>query len=215
MLRESGNLFERLPEEKRNRILQASIDEFAEHGFHQASVNRLVSRIGIAKGSIFQYFGSKERLFAFVFNYAIELVKSRLKGIRDITRNMPFFQRLKSIIWAGIDFVEEHPAIYRLYLKMIFQDNFPLRDEFLKKIHLMSADYLASLVEDAISRGELRKDLDVSFVVFFISSLLDRFLQAYTVAFWDGGAGIYMASRDDLAGKIEHLVLIMERGLSS
>lgn len=208
------SLFERLPEEKKNRILQASIEEFAEHGFHQASINRLVSRIGIAKGSIFQYFGSKERLFSFVFDHSLELAKNRLKNVREITSTAPFFERLKSIIWAGIDFVEQHPNIYRLYLKMIFQDKFPLREELLKKIHLLSADYLKPLVEDAISKGELRRDLDPDFVVFFLDSTLDRFLQAFTVPFWDAGSGIYKASRKELARKIDSLVSLIAKGLS-
>ncbi|MCX7822618.1 MAG: TetR/AcrR family transcriptional regulator [Syntrophobacterales bacterium] len=210
----SYNLFNRIPKDKRERLLHASIEEFAEHGFHQASINRLVNRLGIAKGSIFRYFGSKERLFAFVFDYAIELVKARLRGIRDITKEMPFFQRLKSILWVGINFVEQHPSIYRLYLKMIFQENFPLRDELLRKVHLMSAEYLTSLVRDSISKGEIRNDLDVDFVVFFLNSMLDRFLQAYTVAFWDAGTGIYKAPQEELLRKVDHFVSVIEKGLA-
>ncbi|MGC8719429.1 MAG: TetR/AcrR family transcriptional regulator [Thermodesulforhabdaceae bacterium] len=209
------NLFERLPEEKKDRIIQASIEEFAEHGFHQASINRLVTRLGIAKGSIFQYFGSKERLFSFVFDYAIELAKNRLRNVREVSSREPFFERLRRIIWAGIDFVEQHPNIYRLYLKMIFQDNFPLREELLRKIHLLSAEYLKPLVETAISKGELRSDLDPDFVVFFLDSTLDRFLQAYSVAFWDAGAGIYKASREKLARMIDNLISLIEKGLSA
>jgi AcrR family transcriptional regulator len=215
MAKTSHNLFDRLPPEKKDRIIQASIDEFADHGFHQASINRLVNRLGIAKGSIFQYFGSKEKLFTFVFDYAIELAKTKLRSVRETTKALPFFQRIRSIIWAGIEFVEEHPNIYRLYLKMIFHENFPLREELLKKVHILSADYLRSLVEDAISKGELRNDLDIDFVVFFLDSMFDRFLQAYTVAFLDIGAGIYRAPKKELAGKIDQFMSILEAGLSN
>ncbi|MEJ5301283.1 MAG: TetR/AcrR family transcriptional regulator [Thermodesulforhabdaceae bacterium] len=215
MTKPNRDVFDRLPLEKKERIIQVSIEEFADHGFHQASINRLVSRLGIAKGSIFQYFGSKEKFFAFIFDYAVELAKNRLRGVRENTKNLPFFQRVKSILWAGIDFVEQHPNIYRLYLKMIFHENFPLREELLKKVHLLSADYLKPLVDDAISRGELRNDLDIDFVVFFIDSMLDRFLQAYTVAFWDVEAGIYRAPREELARKVEQLISILEKGLAS
>jgi len=215
MAEPSHNLFERLPSEKKNRIIQASIDEFADHGFHQASINRLVNRLGIAKGSIFQYFGSKEKLFTFVFDHAIELAKTKLRNVRETTKALPFFQRIRSIIWAGVEFVEEHPNIYRLYLKMIFHENFPLREELLKKVHILSADYLKSIVEDAISKGELRSDLDIDFVVFFLDSMLDRFLQAYTVAFLDIGAGIYKATKRELEGKIDQFMSILEAGLSS
>ena len=45
--------FNKLDESKKNRILDAAVDEFSQHGFRQASVNRMVERIGIAKGSHF------------------------------------------------------------------------------------------------------------------------------------------------------------------
>ena len=52
-----------------------AIDEFASHGFKEASLNRLVQKVGIAKGSIFQYFGTKEKLFGFIFDHAVNLVR--------------------------------------------------------------------------------------------------------------------------------------------
>ena len=55
--------FNKLDEAKKSKILDAAVDEFSRHGFRQASVNRMVEQIGIAKGSLFQYFGSKEGLF--------------------------------------------------------------------------------------------------------------------------------------------------------
>ena len=51
-------------------------ERFAEHGYHQASVNRIVGRLGIAKGSLFQYFGSKEGLFRHLFARALEELKA-------------------------------------------------------------------------------------------------------------------------------------------
>ncbi|MCA1987383.1 MAG: TetR/AcrR family transcriptional regulator, partial [Desulfovibrio sp.] len=58
--------FAKIDPEKRARILEASLQEFAEYGYAQASINRVVQRCAIAKGSIFQYFSSKEGLFAYV-----------------------------------------------------------------------------------------------------------------------------------------------------
>ncbi|MGD8916938.1 MAG: helix-turn-helix domain-containing protein, partial [Syntrophobacterales bacterium] len=51
--------FAKLPSEKQERVLDAAIEEFSRWGYDKASINRMVDRIGIAKGSIFQYFGSK------------------------------------------------------------------------------------------------------------------------------------------------------------
>ncbi len=215
MKEKHNTIFERLSPEKQEKIVREAIEEFSTYGFHRASINRLVKRLGIAKGSIFQYFGTKEGLFSFIFDYSVELVKATLKKVRENTKGLPFFERLKEILKTGIDFVENHPKIYRIYLKMIFQDGFPLREAFLKKVHLFSADYLVSIIEDSIRKGEIRNDLDVKTITFFLDAIMDRFLQAYTTEFLDANTGIYKASREELERFIDQLVNIIEKGLSS
>ncbi len=46
--------------------MRAALDEFAEHGFHGASLNRVIETAGISKGSMYYYFESKEGLYAHV-----------------------------------------------------------------------------------------------------------------------------------------------------
>ncbi|MEM5789956.1 MAG: TetR/AcrR family transcriptional regulator [Syntrophobacteraceae bacterium] len=205
--------FNKLDESKKARILDAAVSEFALHGFRQASVNRLVDRIGIAKGSLFQYFGSKEGLFQVIFNHAVELVRQSLRQVKHETSGTDFFERIRESTLAGIRFINSHPRIYRIYLKMIFQEDFPLRAEFLEKVHLFSAEYLRPIVEAGISRGELRQDLDLEMAVFMLDALMDRFLQAYCVPFLDAGAQIYQASDPELERKVTEFVKILRLGM--
>nr|MBC8322798.1 TetR/AcrR family transcriptional regulator [Candidatus Neomarinimicrobiota bacterium] len=51
--------FEKLPEEKKARIMNASISEFAEKDYETASMNTVVNQAGISKGSLFNYFKTK------------------------------------------------------------------------------------------------------------------------------------------------------------
>lgn len=205
--------FRNLESDKQQRILDTAIDEFASHGFRQASLNRLVQRVGIAKGSIFQYFGTKERLFGVIFDHAVNLVRLTLRQVKQETAGQDFFQRIRESLLAGIRFIERHPRIYRIYLKMIFQEDFPLRAEFLQQVHLFSADYLKPHVEAGIANGDLRPDLDVDMTVFFLDAIMDRFLQASCVPFLDAGAGIYQAPREEIERKIAEFVRLLEEGL--
>src|SRR6202158_3414539 len=50
-------------EAKRARIIDAALRHFAEQGYHAARIEDLAAQLGFAKGSIFQYFGSKAGLF--------------------------------------------------------------------------------------------------------------------------------------------------------
>jgi AcrR family transcriptional regulator len=210
---EPRETFKKLEDEKQQRILDTAIDEFADHGFRQASVNRMVQRLGIAKGSIFQYFGSKEGLFNVIFNHAVNLVRQSLRQVKQETADEDFFERIRGSLLAGIRFIRRHPRVYRIYLKMIFQEDFPLRAEFLQQVHLFSAEYLRPLVESGIERGELRRDLNVDMAVFFLDALMDRFLQAYCVSFLDAGAGIYQASEDELGKRVEEFIRLLRQGM--
>ena len=207
--------FNKLDEGKKARILDAAVEEFSRHGFRQASVNRMVETIGIAKGSLFQYFGSKEGLFTVIFNHAVELVRQSLRQVKKQTSEEDFFGRIKESLLAGIRFIERHPRVYRIYLKMIFQEDFPLRAEFLQQVHLFSAEYLQPVVEAGILRGDLRPDTDKEMAVFMLDALMDRFLQAYCVPFLDAGASIYKAPADELERKADEFIKLLQCGMGA
>ena len=64
--------FLRLPEEKRNRVLDAAWDEFSSVPFARASVNQIIRRAGIPRGSFYQYFQDKSDLFSYLLDSARE-----------------------------------------------------------------------------------------------------------------------------------------------
>lgn len=210
-----SDTFNNLDESKKSRILDAAVDEFSNHGFRQASINRMKERIGIAKGSLFQYFGNKEGLFHVIFDYAVELVRQSLRQVKRDTSRGDFFERIEKSTLAGIGFIQRHPRIYRIYLKMIFQEDFPLRAEFLQQVHLFSAEYLRPIVEAGIANRELRPDLDPDIAVFMLDALMDRFLQAFCVPFLDSGAHIYQAPDNDLQQKVSAFVNTLRIGMGN
>ena len=55
-----------LDREKRERILEVSLKEFARYGYENSSTNRIISQSDISKGSLFKYFDSKEELYMYL-----------------------------------------------------------------------------------------------------------------------------------------------------
>jgi AcrR family transcriptional regulator len=214
-MRQASETFANLPEDKRQRVLDAAIEEFAEHGFQGASMNRLAARLAIAKGSIFQYFGSKEGLFGFAFGRAVELFKGPLKAARERARGQGFFEVLRQSLLAGMEFIAKHPRIHRIYLKMLHNEDFPLRERVLGQVRAASAKYFRPLVLEGIRRGELRADLDPDLAVYVLDTLLDRFLQSLAAAPLDGGLGVFGADRQTVERRAAELVEFLRRGLSA
>ena len=56
--------FERLPEEKKDRILQSARAVFIRYPYEKTSINRILAEAEIPKGSFYQYFDDKSDLFS-------------------------------------------------------------------------------------------------------------------------------------------------------
>jgi len=185
--------FQNLSREKQDRITQIAIEEFAHKGFDGASINAMVGRMKIAKGSIFQYFGNKKGLFLFIFNQSIDMVKRYLRTVRDDSLEEDLAARLNRTLSAGIYFIKKHPLLYRLYMKVLFEPKAPFRDEILISLRQHSMDYLKSLLENACLKKELNQNIDMDKAAFILDAVMDRFLSAHTIKYLDSGLGIYDA----------------------
>ncbi len=212
---EAKKTFFNLPEEKQRRVLETALEEFSEKGYQGASINLIVSKLGIAKGSIYQYFNDKKSLFLYIFEYAVELVRRRLKQVKQETREAQTFERIRHSLLAGVDFIKGHPYIYRGYLKILFDREVPFRQELLKKIRLFSSEYLTSLLTEGRERGEIRKDIDLETMVFLLDAVMDRFLQAYVVSYLDSGLDLHQAKRSELERRIDGLVEVIRMGIGA
>jgi TetR/AcrR family transcriptional regulator len=206
--------FLNLPSEKQERVLKAALGEFSDKGYQQASINAMVSVSGIAKGSLYQYFKDKKSLFLYIFDFAIGMVRRTLLKVKEDTREENFFVRLEKSLLAGVDFVHRHPRVYGLYLKILFDQHMPRRQELLQAVRQFAAEYLKSLVRQGQARGELRGDLPQGAVIFLLDALLDRFLQAFAVPFFDVTLGLDRANLEEVKERVGELVTLLRTGLA-
>lgn len=72
--------FLNLPAEKRDRIVESAREEFSSQEYEKTNINRIVQNAGIPKGSFYQYFDSKEDLFAYCIRQLYQqILEARLK----------------------------------------------------------------------------------------------------------------------------------------
>ena len=139
--------FLRLPEEKRNRFLEAAWEEFTTVPFSRASINQIIRRAGIPRGSFYQYFTDKSDLFTYLMedvrDRMLEIFHGLLKeGEGDLFRvvllcydrfqqyrdRLPFLDRY-------IDVLRINPKI-DLENMLIGQPEDYIKGEFLREINL-------------------------------------------------------------------------------
>lgn len=73
--------FLRLPEEKRTRFLNAAWEEFTSVHFTDVSINQIVRRAGIPRGSFYQYFSDKDDLLAYLLEEVRNYVKEEYRRV--------------------------------------------------------------------------------------------------------------------------------------
>lgn len=77
-----SSTFFRLPPEKREKLLDAACGEFARTPYPEASINQIVRRAGIPRGSFYMYFKDKEDLFTYLLgefgDRIVSLLEQRL-----------------------------------------------------------------------------------------------------------------------------------------
>jgi len=207
--------FLNLPQEKQERVVTAALEEFADKGYQQASLNTMVAASGIAKGSIYQYFKDKQSLFLYIFEVAIGVVRRTLLKVKEDTREEDFFVRLEKSLLAGMDFIERHPRVYGIYLKILYDQQVPRRPELLRAVRRFAAEYLGSLVRQGLVQGELRADLSQESAIFVLDALLDRFLQALALPAFDVTLGLDQAGPEERRARVKELVNVLRAGLGA
>ncbi len=212
-LSKGSKTFANLAPAKQTKIIEAAVTEFSAKGYRGTSINALVARLGIAKGSLFQYFGSKKSLFLFIFDQVIEQAKEHLRPVRDENDSSDFFGRLEKTLLAGVTFIRQHPRYYKLYLTVMFESNVPFRTEILQSFRHYSLEYLHSLLETARARGEIREDVPLEQVAFWLDAMMDRFLQAQVTHYLDGGSGLHEADDVKIHQWIDSLMKVVRDGL--
>ncbi len=178
--------FYNLTEDKRHLIETTALDEFAAYGFDKASINRIVDAAGIAKGSFYQYFVDKGDLYKHII---VRIEEEKLKYITPVMQNpsdQDFFTLLGEIFRVGLAFAKENPKAGKVSFEVYKNQTHPLFQEIYQEAMVGGIAYYGSLLDLAISHGEIDPDIDKK----FISHLLIRLqVASFDYFFAEGNEG--------------------------
>jgi TetR/AcrR family transcriptional regulator len=202
-------------ESKRSRIVEAAMQHFAEHGYHAARVGDIASALGIAKGSVFQHFGSKDGLFFEVYKRAVRSFPKYLDAPAEV-RQAGFFEVLRYWLVRTEHLVHEDWIPYRISLLGNYGTDLSLKREINRFLIAEDPYGTVSFVRFGLERRELRQDMDVEMVVSILDWMMERFQDALLTAELDPGL---FRRQGELAEKkearIQQFLAVLQRAIGS
>src|ERR1700683_2053549 len=202
-------------EGKRTRIIDAAMRHFAEQGYHAAQLRDIAAVLGIAKGSIFQHFGSKDGLFFEVYKKAVRSFPRYLDAPADV-RDLGFFEVLRYWLVRTEHLVHEDWIPYRISLLGNYGTDLTLKREINRFLISEDPYGTVSFVRFGLERRELRKDMDIEMIVSILDWMMERFQDALLTAELDPGL---FRRQGELAEKkearIQQFLSVLQRAIGA
>lgn len=151
---------------KRQQILAAAYEVFSRKGYYRATIDEIIALADTGKGTVYNYFTNKEKLFFTLISERSSAFKATLNQI--MLSNQPFMEKTKAMIMAFLRFYVENADLWRVLMHEIRGfgckgsgnltelQREKYRDEFRSTI-----DMLAFLLQEGIEQGVV-KECDVT-----------------------------------------------------
>ena len=204
--------FFNLPTEKRETILNAAIEEFADYGLENASTNRIVKNSGIAKGSFYQYFEDKQDVFMHMLDVIEQKEVGFFKDRHPPSNNMDTFHFFRWMVKTGMEFGLSHPRLIQAAWRVLLGEGL-YYGQNLAGYREKTKTALTQMIQQAIARGEVDPSVDVELAVM----VMETWSNAITTYFLNEGIkqkDILKWMRSPKTQEtIDKLLYVMEYGL--
>ena len=163
---------------KRERILVAAERIFARHGFFAARVSEIAKEAGVADGTIYLYFKSKDDLL-------ISLFELRMREVNELLRaaiaDRPPVDQLRAFIHAYLQMIADHGTVAEVLTIELRQST-----KFMKEYENPEfADFLrllGGIIADGQARGDLDATIPGHIAARMIFGILDELALAWVLA---------------------------------
>jgi AcrR family transcriptional regulator len=124
--------------DKKKQILEAAIQCFADKGYQATSIQEIADTLGIAKGSLYFYFKSKEDLLVSICRYYFERITVRFWETMEDSQLTPREKLMAQVIENYEQFIEHSD-----FVKMLMKERFEVNQEIHELIFTLRAQQLS------------------------------------------------------------------------
>jgi TetR/AcrR family fatty acid metabolism transcriptional regulator len=156
---------------KRERILDAAVRVFAEQGFYHAKVAQIAQLAGVADGTIYLYFKSKDDLLISLFEDRMTEVNAKLREALAAARDA--VDRLRRIVRLHLALVEQNLPMAEV-ISVELRQSSKFVKEYANPKFVEFLRLIAGAISDGQQSGELRRDVDPQLIARSLFGALDE-----------------------------------------
>jgi AcrR family transcriptional regulator len=156
--------FQRAAIEKRELLLDSATNEFAAHGYEDASINRILLAAGFSKGSFYYYFDDKADLAAAVLERWAQEFEHVFDDWPATKTQQQFWSSLKTLMDRSTDQLRAQPHVTTdamMRLGSALSRHSEVRDRVLSKVVTRVMKKVAAIWAHGQEIGAIRSDLSV------------------------------------------------------
>lgn len=135
----------------KRKIFEAAMDLFAQKGYDGTSVEEITSVVGIAKGTLYYHFSSKEEILYFLVEEGMNLLKN---SIEIKTKNFKSsVDKIKAVVLIQIKSIVKYENLITLVIDQIWgneERNLKCREYIYEYIRI-----LENIIKEGIEKGEI------------------------------------------------------------
>ncbi|MFI5618478.1 TetR/AcrR family transcriptional regulator [Streptomyces sp. NPDC051567] len=146
----------------RQKLYEAAVTLIAEQGFSATTVDEIAERAGVAKGTVYYNFASKNDLFEELLRHGVGLLTASLRTAAEETeaRGGSRVEALDAMIRAGLVFIDRYPAFTQLYVAELWRTNRAWQST-LMVVRQEAVAVVETVLREGVERGELSAEIDV------------------------------------------------------
>jgi AcrR family transcriptional regulator len=146
----------------RQRLYEAAVTLIAEQGFSATTVDEIAERAGVAKGTVYYNFASKNDLFEELLRHGVGLLTASLRRAADdsAVSGGARVDALDAMILAGLTFIVRYPSFTQLYVAELWRTNRTWQ-ETLMMVRQEAVAVVEQVLGEAVAAGEVSGEIDV------------------------------------------------------
>lgn len=157
-----------------DRLLMAAAEVISEKGYANAKIAEIAERAGIGKGTVYEYFSSKEALLDGLLKYVLDRSMQEFGAIDPAA---PPLESIRQMVSRGVQMMESMEKLITLtfdFWSIAFKNPESKVYGMMQQMHREMVAAVKQLIEAGQADGSIRQDVDGEYCAMIFFSILDE-----------------------------------------